>query len=168
MNKNPPHFRIGHGYDVHAFGEGSHIMLGGVKIPFNKGLVAHSDGDVLIHSICDALLGALALGDIGHHFPDSDDRYRDINSRKLLTQVIHTVTEKGYAIANIDATLIAQKPLLQPFIGAMTANIASDISCPPDCVSIKATTTEGLGFIGRVEGIAAHSVVLIEKHNTDQ
>ena len=156
--------RIGHGYDVHAFGEGRYIVLGGVKIPFDRGLVAHSDGDVLIHSVCDALLGAAALGDIGRHFPDDDDRFAAINSRHLLREVCNLVQRRHYTVVNLDTTLIAEQPRLSPYIGRMVGNVASDLNCPADCVSIKATTTEGLGFAGRVEGLAAHSVVLIESN----
>lgn len=155
--------RIGQGYDVHAFCEGSYIILGGVKIPFKRGISAHSDGDVLTHSICDAMLGALALGDVGQHFPDTDPQYKSINSRRLLCQVVDIVKQQGYTASNVDATIVAQEPRLEPFVARMRTNIASDIGCPEDCVSIKATTTEGLGFSGRQEGLESHSVVLLEQ-----
>ena len=153
--------RIGHGYDVHAFGEGRYIVIGGVRIPFAFGLKAHSDGDVLIHSVCDALLGAAALGDIGVHFPDEDETYRAINSRWLLRKVRAMLKDAGYAIVNLDSTLVAQEPKLQPHVHGMRKNLAEDLSLARNCVSIKATTTERLGFAGRSEGIAAHSVALI-------
>ena len=153
--------RIGHGYDVHAFGEGRHIVIGGVRIPFAFGLKAHSDGDVLIHSVCDALLGAAALGDVGMHFPNDDESYRAINSRWLLRKVRAMLADAGFAIVNLDSTLIAQAPKLQPHIPGMRKNLAEDLSLAPERVSIKATTTEKLGFAGRGEGIAAHGVALI-------
>ena len=154
--------RIGHGYDVHAFGEGDHIIVGGVKIPFKYGLVAHSDGDVLIHSLCDALLGAAALGDIGKHFPETDLRYLDINSRELLRTVVSLIKNKGYSVVNVDFTIIAQAPKLAPYIDAMIENISSDLKSDADVINVKATTTENLGFEGRGEGIACHVVVLIQ------
>lgn len=153
--------RIGHGYDVHAFGEGRHIVIGGVRIPFAFGLKAHSDGDVLIHSVCDALLGAAALGDVGMHFPNDDETYRAINSRWLLRKVRAMLEDAGFAIVNLDSTLVAQEPRLQPHVPGMRKNLAEDLALVQNCVSIKATTTERLGFAGRGEGIAAHSVALI-------
>ena len=154
--------RIGHGYDVHAFGEGNHIIIGGVRIPFKHGLLAHSDGDVLIHSLCDALLGAAAMGDIGKHFPETDPRFLDINSRKLLRLVVSLINSKGYSVVNVDITIIAQAPKLAPYIDAMIENLSSDLESDVDVVNIKATTTENLGFEGRGEGIACHVVALIQ------
>lgn len=153
--------RIGHGYDVHRLVEGRPLILGGVKIDHPLGLEGHSDADVLLHAICDALLGAAALGDIGLHFPDSDERYRGIDSRKLLARVAELLAEKGYAVANLDATVIAQAPKLRPYIGQMIEQIAAVLGIPADCVNVKATTEECLGFTGRKEGIAAHCVCLI-------
>ena len=154
--------RIGHGYDVHAFGEGDHIVIGGVKIPFKYGLLAHSDGDVLIHSLCDALLGAAAMGDIGKHFPETDPRFLDINSRKLLRSVVSLIKSKGYSVVNVDITIIAQAPKLVPYVDAMIANLSSDLENDAGVVNVKATTTENLGFEGRGEGIACHAVALIQ------
>lgn len=154
--------RIGHGYDVHAFTAGDHIVLGGVRIPHGKAFKAHSDGDVLIHALCDALLGAAALGDIGRHFPDSDARYRGIDSRVLLRKVVELLRQQGWGVGNVDGTLIAQVPKLAPHIEAMCANLAQDLDIAPGQVNVKATTTEHLGFAGREEGIAAHAVVLLE------
>ena len=156
--------RIGCGFDVHAFCAGDHLYIGGIKIPFDYGLQAHSDGDVLLHALCDALLGAAALGDIGSHFPDDDNRFKDMDSRSLLRQVCLMLADKHYRIVNIDATVIAQAPRLAPFVGKIKQSIAETLAISLDCVNIKATTTEAMGFIGRREGIAAHSVVLIEKH----
>ena len=153
--------RIGHGYDVHRLVEGRPLILGGVRIDHPLGLEGHSDADVLLHAICDALLGAAALGDIGLHFPDTDEKYRGIDSRELLARVVELLAEKGYAVVNIDATVIAQEPKLRPYIGQMTEQIAAVIDLPADRVSVKATTEEGLGFTGRKEGIAAHCVCLI-------
>lgn len=153
--------RIGHGYDVHAFSAGDHIRLGGVDIPYSRGLAAHSDGDVLIHAVCDALLGAAALGDIGRHFPDSEDQYRNADSRVFLRQVTGLLKQEGYVVGNVDNTVIAQAPKLAPHISAMRKNLAEDLDVPIDRVSVKATTTERLGFIGREEGIAVHAVALI-------
>lgn len=153
--------RIGNGYDVHAFGKGDFITLGGVKIPHSKGFVAHSDGDVLIHALCDALLGALALGDIGKHFPDTDADYADIDSRILLRHVYKLVQDKGYQLSNCDCTIVAQAPKMAPHIRTMQQNLADDLSSPLNAVGIKATTTEKLGFTGREEGIAAYAVVLL-------
>lgn len=154
-------FRIGHGYDVHAFTEGEHIVLGGVTIPHSKALKAHSDGDVLIHAICDALLGALALGDIGRHFPDTDVRYKDANSRDLLSHVIALVAEKGFKVGNVDSTIIAQTPKMSAYIETMQRHLAADLQVDVSRVNVKATTTEGLGFAGREEGISVHAVVLL-------
>ncbi len=155
--------RIGQGFDVHAFGDGTlPLWMGGVRIPHERGLIAHSDGDVLLHAICDACLGALALGDIGQHFPDHDPRYRGIDSRALLRQVIALLGERGARLVNIDSTIIAQRPRMAPFVDAMRANIAADTGLSPAAVSVKATTTERLGFTGRGEGIACQAVVLLE------
>jgi 2-C-methyl-D-erythritol 2,4-cyclodiphosphate synthase len=153
--------RIGHGYDVHRFGEGDHIQMGGVTIPHDRGLVAHSDGDVALHALCDALLGACALGDIGSHFPDTDSRYKNINSRDLLKQVYQLVLSQGYRLANADITIIAQSPKMAPFIEPMRIAIATAIAVDIGQLSVKATTTETLGFAGRKEGIAVHAVVLL-------
>ena len=153
--------RIGHGFDVHAFCAGDHLMLGGVSIPFERAFKAHSDGDVLIHAICDALLGAAALGDIGQHFPDTDPQYENIDSRLLLRQVVAAIGERGYAMGNVDATLIAQAPKLMPHLAAMRANLAADLGVSVDQVNLKATTTEKLGYTGRKEGIAVHAVALL-------
>lgn len=153
--------RIGQGYDVHAFGEGDHIIIGGVSIAHEQGLVAHSDGDVLIHALCDALLGAAALGDIGQHFPDTDPTYSGADSRELLREVVSLVTSKGYQLANADMTIIAQAPKMSPHIEQIRNNLAEDMSCSIDQVNVKATTTEKLGFEGRKEGIACQAVVLL-------
>ena len=153
--------RIGHGFDVHAFGPGSEVVLGGVKVPCDAGLVAHSDGDVVIHALCDALLGAVALGDIGKHFPDTDAAYAGADSRELLRHVLALVVGQGFEPINIDITVIAQKPKLAPHIDAMKNLLASDLGLAQNAVNVKATTTERLGYIGREEGIAAHSVVLL-------
>jgi len=154
-------WRIGHGFDVHAFGPGDFIVLGGVRIAHSHGVVAHSDGDVLLHAICDALLGAAALGDIGRHFPDSRAEFQDIDSRILLRRVRSLIAGKALAAGNLDATVIAQAPRLAPHIPAMIAHIAADLGAPAERVNVKATTTERLGYIGRGEGIAAHAVVLL-------
>jgi 2-C-methyl-D-erythritol 2,4-cyclodiphosphate synthase len=154
--------RVGQGYDVHRFRDGDHLVIGGVRIPFDKSFDAHSDGDVLIHAICDALLGAAALGDIGEHFPDTDPRYAGIDSRRLLAEVRGLVHERGFRIANVDATVIAQAPKLAPHILDMRRNLADDLGLPVDRVGVKATTTERLGFEGRSEGIAAQAIALIE------
>ncbi len=154
--------RIGQGFDAHALAAGRRLVLGGVTIAFERGLDGHSDADVLLHAICDALLGAAALGDIGRHFPDSDARYKDADSRILLREVARKIARAGLGVANLDATLIAQAPRLAPFIGQMVANIAADLGVTPGCVNIKATTTEHLGFAGRGEGIAAQAVVLLD------
>ena len=155
--------RIGNGFDVHAFAAGRRLVLGGVSIPFERGLAGHSDADVLLHAIADAILGALALGDIGAHFPDTDAKWQGADSRVLLRHVAGLMRERGYAVGNVDATVIAQVPRLAPHIGAMTANIAADLACDGDAVSVKATTTERLGFAGREEGIAALATVLLER-----
>ena len=153
--------RIGHGYDVHRFCDGESITLGGVVIPHSQGLAAHSDGDVLIHAICDALLGAAGLWDIGHHFPDDDPAFLDIDSRLLLRRVIEDITEQGWSIGNIDSTIVAQAPKLAPFIPEMRELLAQDCQITSSAVNVKATTTESLGFTGREEGIAAHAVALL-------
>jgi 2-C-methyl-D-erythritol 2,4-cyclodiphosphate synthase len=154
--------RIGHGYDVHAFIEGDHLILGGVTIPYDKSFLAHSDGDVLIHAVCDAILGALALGDIGQHFPDNDSQYRHIDSRILLRGVAKKAFDLNYKIGNLDATIIAQAPKMTTYLAAMKQNIANDLSVSAEQVNIKATTTEKLGFPGRGEGIAAHAVLILQ------
>ena len=154
--------RIGHGYDVHRFGIGDEIVLGGVHIPHTRGLEAHSDGDVLIHAICDALLGAIGEGDIGQHFPDTDVANAGIDSRVLLRTVVQLVHQAGWKLTNVDATLIAQAPKMAPFVAAMRENLAQDMRASTGRVNVTATTTEKLGFTGREEGIAAHAVVLLE------
>lgn len=153
--------RIGHGYDVHAFTTGDHLVLGGVSIPHTHAFKAHSDGDVLLHAICDALLGALALGDIGQHFPDTAAEYANIDSRILLRHVVGLVRSKGYGVINLDSTIIAQSPKMAPYILTMREHLAADLGCELGQVNVKATTTEKLGFTGRKEGIAAHAVVLL-------
>ncbi|WP_339650598.1 2-C-methyl-D-erythritol 2,4-cyclodiphosphate synthase [Halopseudomonas pelagia] len=153
--------RIGHGYDVHRFGQGEFIVLGGLQIPHRQGLVAHSDGDVLLHALTDALLGAAALGDIGQHFPDTDPQFRGVDSRVLLRQALALVRAKGWKVANVDATIVAQVPKMAPHISAMRDNIAADLQVSIDQVNVKATTTEKLGFTGREEGIAVHAVALL-------
>jgi 2-C-methyl-D-erythritol 2,4-cyclodiphosphate synthase len=155
--------RIGIGYDVHAFGPGDHVMLGGVRVAHPRGLVAHSDGDVLIHALCDALLGALALGDIGHHFPPSDERWRGADSRGLLRAVVGLLRERGWRVANVDSVVVCERPRLAPHIEAMRAHLAADLGVAPDAVGVKATTSEKLGFTGREEGIAAQAVALLER-----
>lgn len=157
--------RIGQGYDAHRFQAGEQIIIGGVEIPFEKSLAAHSDGDVLLHAVCDAILGALALGDIGKHFPDTSDEFRGADSRELLRHVIKLMADKDFRIANIDATVIAEKPKMAPYIDLMRKNIANDCAIAIDQTSIKATTTEKMGFTGRGEGIAATAVVLLEQTN---
>jgi 2-C-methyl-D-erythritol 2,4-cyclodiphosphate synthase len=159
--------RIGHGYDVHAFGEGSSLILGGVKIPYNRAFMAHSDGDVLIHALIDSLLGALARGDIGQHFPDTDPAYKDSNSRDLLAVVVAMMTTAGYKLGNADITIIAESPKMAPYLGKMRLNLAADLSCSVEQINIKATTTEKLGPMGREEGIACHGVVLLEPISVD-
>lgn len=155
--------RIGHGYDVHRLVEGRKLILGGVEIPYVKGLLGHSDADVLVHAIMDAVLGAAALGDIGRHFPDTDEKFKGADSLKLLEEVKKLIDIKGYFISNIDATIIAQKPKLMPYIEKMRENISKTLEINIDCINIKATTEEGLGFTGSGEGIAAHAVVLLMK-----
>lgn len=154
-------FRIGHGYDVHALADGLRLVLGGVEIPHAKGCVAHSDGDVAIHALCDALLGAAALGDIGLHFPDSSDEFRGIDSRILLRRVAALLRKKGYAIGNVDCTIRMQRPKLRPYIDRMREALAADLGIDADRVSVKATTTEQLGFEGREEGVSVSAVALI-------
>ncbi|MGA4637203.1 2-C-methyl-D-erythritol 2,4-cyclodiphosphate synthase [Pseudomonas solani] len=153
--------RIGHGYDVHRFGEGDFITLGGVRIPHKFGLIAHSDGDVLLHALSDALLGAAALGDIGKHFPDTDPQFKGADSRALLRHVMVQVRNKGWKVGNVDATIVAQAPKMAPHIETMRALIAEDLGVELDQVNVKATTTETLGFTGREEGIAVHAVALL-------
>ena len=155
--------RIGHGYDVHKLTEGRALILGGVNIPHTLGLLGHSDADVLLHAIADSLLGALALGDIGKHFPDTDPRYKGADSLELLRHVVQLIHEKGYAVGNLDAVILAQKPKLAPHIDKMRENIASVCGVSVDCVSVKATTEERLGFTGREEGISAHWGVLLHR-----
>ena len=154
--------RIGQGYDVHALVAGRKLIVGGVEIPHEKGLAGHSDADVLLHAICDALLGAAALGDIGWHFPDSDPKYSDVDSRMLLRETGKKLAANGFRIVNIDSTIVAQAPKMAPHIAKMTGNIAADLGLKPAQVSVKATTTEKLGFAGREEGIAAQAIALIE------
>lgn len=154
--------RIGHGYDVHKLVEDRKLILGGVDIPYEKGLLGHSDADVLLHAISDALLGAAALGDIGKHFPDTDMAFKDADSRNLLRQVVNLIEEKGYRVGNIDCTIIAQKPKLKDYIEIMRKNIASDCNVDASCVNVKATTEEGLGFTGEGSGISAHAVCILE------
>ena len=153
--------RIGQGFDAHALAAGRKLVIGGVQIPYEKGLAGHSDADVLIHAVCDALLGAAGLGDIGKHFPDGDARFKGIDSRKLLREVAHLLKERGLIAVNVDATIIAQAPQMAPHIPVMRANLAADLGIAPDAVNIKAKTTEKLGFVGRGEGIAAEAVALI-------
>ncbi len=153
--------RIGQGFDVHAFAAGDHVMLGGVRIPHDRGLAAHSDGDVLLHAVCDALLGALALGDIGHHFPPGDPDWAGADSRRLLRAVHGLIIEQGYRVGNVDSTVICERPKLAPHVPAMRGHMADDLGVDLSCVSVKATTTERLGFCGREEGIAAEAVVCL-------
>ena len=154
--------RIGQGYDVHALVAGRKLMMGGVEIPYDKGLAGHSDADVLLHAICDALLGAAALGDIGSHYPDSDAQYSDVDSRVLLRATAKKVAAAGFRIVNVDATIVAQAPRMAPHVARMIGNIAADLGLKPAAVSVKATTTEKLGYVGRGEGIAAQAIALIE------
>ncbi len=154
--------RIGHGYDVHKFSENRRLVIGGVEIPYEKGLLGHSDADVLLHAVSDALLGAAALGDIGKHFPDNANEFLNIDSRILLRSVVGLLKEKGYKVGNIDATVIAQKPKMAPFIEQMRQNIADDCGIDVGFVNVKATTEEGLGFTGELLGISAHAVCIIE------
>ena len=156
-------FRIGHGYDVHRLTEGRALILGGVQVPYALGLLGHSDADVLTHAVMDALLGAAGLGDIGRHFPDTDERYRGISSLLLLEHVRRLLADAGWRAGNIDATVIAQRPKLAPFLDEMRQKLAATLGISPDCVNVKATTEEDLGFSGRGEGIAAHAVALLER-----
>lgn len=156
-------YRIGTGYDVHRLVKGEDLILGGVHIPFEKGMLGHSDADVLLHAICDALLGALALGDIGVHFPDTDDRWKNVSSLLLLKEVAKLVSEKGFKVSNIDATLILQQPKIQSYIPEILDNIANAVNIDCESVSVKATTTEGLGFEGRGEGVSAQAICLVNK-----
>lgn len=155
--------RIGHGYDVHRFQDGDFIVLGGVRIAHHKAFVAHSDGDVLLHALTDALLGAAGLGDIGQHFPDTDPAYQGADSRQLLRQVVALLERAGWQVGNIDSTVLAQAPKMAPHIAVMRENIAADLKISGEQVNVKATTTEGLGFVGREEGIAAHAVAVLVK-----
>lgn len=155
--------RVGNGYDVHQLADNLPLVLGGIHIPYEQGLVAHSDGDVLIHALCDAILGALALGDIGRHFPDNSDDYKGIDSRILLRRVCSMAAEKGYGITNVDCTVLAQKPKLSPYVEAMRGELAGVMGISSDRVSVKATTTEKLGFVGRCEGIAVYATALLQK-----
>ena len=157
-------FRVGNAYDVHQLAEGLPLVLGGVAIPHTKGCVAHSDGDVLIHALCDALLGALALGDIGHHFPDTSDEYAGIDSKILLSRVVAMIRDRGWEIVNVDNTLLAQKPKIAPFVPRMCQTLADVMGIPVEAVSVKATTTERLGFTGREEGIAAYATCLLREN----
>ena len=156
--------RIGMGYDVHRLVKGRNLVLGGVAIPFEKGLLGHSDADVLVHAVCDALLGAAGLGDIGIHFPDTDPKFKDISSIKILSKTIEMLNVKGFRVINLDATIMAEAPKLSPYKGEMQKNIARVIEIEPECVNVKATTLETLGMIGRGEGMAACCVALIEQH----
>lgn len=158
-----PPLRIGQGIDFHVFAEGRRLVLGGVEIPFARGLLGHSDADVVIHALCDALLGAVALGDIGMHFPNTDPRWKDCDSRVLLREVYRMVRERGWRLVNADLTIVAQKPRIAPHIPQMQNRLARDLDAPPDCVSIKATTPERLGALGREEGIAVWAACLLQK-----
>ncbi len=155
--------RVGHGYDVHAFKAGDHLVLGGVRITYQKAFAAHSDGDVLIHAVCDALLGAAGLGDIGRHFPDTDLQFKGIDSRRLLRHVLVLLQGNGWHVGNVDATIVAQAPKMAPHVESMRINLAADLAVSPEQINVKATTTERLGFEGREEGIAVHAVALIER-----
>lgn len=157
-------FRVGQGYDAHTFKEGDHIVIGGVTIPFTRGMAAHSDGDVALHALCDALLGAAALGDIGKHFPDTDKRYKGIDSRVLLRETAKKIAELGYGVVNADLTIIAQAPRMAAHIPQMRVNIASDLEISLDRINVKATTTEGMGFEGRGEGISAMAAALLQRN----
>jgi len=155
--------RIGHGYDVHRFGEGDHLVIGGVKIPYDYGMQAHSDGDVLIHAVCDALLGAAGLGDIGRHFPDSSEEFKDIDSRILLRRVVAQLQERTLAVTSLDVTLVTQSPRMAPYIEIMRRHLAQDLALDAGRINVKATTTERLGFTGRGEGIACYAVTLLSE-----
>ncbi|MES9681584.1 2-C-methyl-D-erythritol 2,4-cyclodiphosphate synthase [Bacillus sp. AFS001701] len=156
-------FRIGQGFDVHAFAENRPLIIGGIEIPYELGLLGHSDADVLLHTISDALLGAIGEGDIGRHFPDTDPAFKDADSAKLLQHVFHIVKDKGYELVNADCTIIAQAPKMAPYIQVMRERIAELLETTSDCINVKATTTEKLGFTGRKEGIASQAVVLLQK-----
>lgn len=156
--------RIGHGFDVHKFGGEGPCILAGVPVPYAQGLLAHSDGDVILHALTDALLGAIGAGDIGRHFPDTDAAYKGVDSRVLLREVVAKVSAAGFVLNNADVTVLAQAPKLSPFIDAMVANIAADLQVAPEQINVKASTTEQLGFVGRKEGIAAEAVVLLTKN----
>lgn len=156
-------FRIGQGYDVHQLAEGRKLIIGGIEIPFDRGLLGHSDADVLLHAINDALFGALALGDIGTHFPDTNSAWKDADSKQLLAQSFQIIQSRGYSVINVDATIVAEMPKMKPYIPEMQACIAQILSCETDQVSVKATTSEKMGFVGRKEGIAALAVVLLGK-----
>jgi 2-C-methyl-D-erythritol 2,4-cyclodiphosphate synthase len=168
MELSAENMRIGQGFDVHALVAGRKLIVGGVEIPYERVLAGHSDADVLLHAVCDALLGAAALGDIGAHFPDTDPKYRGIDSRKLLREVTRLLAARGWKIVNIDATIIAQAPRMAPFIAAMRKNIAADTDSAAAAINIKAKTTEALGFTGRGEGIAAEAVALITRRDSDK
>jgi len=155
--------RIGHGFDVHKFGGQGPVIIGGVAVPHSQGLIAHSDGDVALHALCDALLGACAMGDIGHHFPDTDDDFKGVDSRELLRHVYGLIINKGYQLGNLDLTIVAQTPKMAPHIETMRSVIATDLKCDISQVNVKATTTEALGYVGRKEGISTHAVVLLTK-----
>lgn len=161
-----PPYRIGHGYDVHRFGEGDGIVLGGIKIPHNQRFIAHSDGDVLIHALCDAMIGSIAAGDIGQHFPDTDERYKDIDSTILLKETSTLLEENHYSLSNADITIVAQAPRMSAYIMPMRERLSSVLDVDVTSINIKATTTEQLGFTGREEGIAVHCVVMVYKNNT--
>lgn len=160
--------RIGQGYDVHAFGPGDHLVLAGVRLPHTAGIQAHSDGDVILHALCDALLGAAGLGDIGMHFPDSDPKWRGADSRNFLRHVMSLLSERRYAVVNVDVTLLADAPRIGKFRDAMRVNIAADLGLATDRVNVKATTSEGLGFIGKREGLACHAIALIEQRESKE
>jgi 2-C-methyl-D-erythritol 2,4-cyclodiphosphate synthase len=160
--------RIGQGIDIHAFGPGDHVVLGGVQIPHDRGLVAHSDGDVVIHALCDAILGALALGDIGHHFPPADPRWKDASSRHFLQHCAELIAEHGFVLANADVTVVCERPKIAPHADTMRRNLAADLDCAIGHISVKATTSETLGFTGRGEGIAALAIVLLTRGRMPQ
>ncbi len=155
--------RVGHGFDVHRFGAGRQLVLGGIRVPYEQGLIAHSDGDVVIHALCDALLGAAALGDIGHHFPDTSLEFKDADSRRLLHQVVSLLKAQALIVSNGDITIIAQAPKLAPYLPSMRKILSQDLGLFEQRLNLKATTTEGMGYTGRGEGIAAHAVVLLEE-----
>lgn len=154
-------FRVGHGYDAHRWTDGRPLILGGVRIPHPQGLLGHSDADVLLHAICDAILGALALGDMGQHFPDSDPQFEGISSIKLLEETMLMAKDRGWKVGNLDATILAQRPRLASYIPQMVQSIAQTLDVEPSSISVKATTTEGMGFVGREEGVAAHAMILL-------